>query len=1267
MARNTKRLFCSTALVAIGACLLSGAASAQTAQPSQTKDNAGDTVVDEIVVTGIRGSIVKSINDKRKSGKIVDTVNAEDIGKTTDQNIADALNRISGVSTSTNDGQGSFVSVRGANADQTVVTMNGVTLGSTGFSQGVDLSAYSAAILSKVEVVKTPSADDEEGSLAAVVNLITRKPLDVKENIRTFSAQGRYNALSKDFDHRLTGTFSQKLFDDRFGVLFTVYDEANKVQREQQSFENYNVFQTNAYTDQNGKAYVNNWAFQKDAQNALLHNRANAFAGAQSVDTGACATFATNATPCVYRPIAYGLAPETAAYEYLQNNYTRTGVDGSVQFEFTPRNRLTLSGTYNKQKFRSRNSAVFVSTQRFPGVIDNVDHPNLGLGAPFRDRTIAYDASPISYGGTVQNFGDPVTNPTLNDSLMWTDPVQKWVTLDTKTRTFTQYRNRFETGGTRESINNYDSTNLLFSGEFESRLTDKLRFVAGASYAKSKQDPKDQIYMIANRVRTVGPWNLHQVPADALVPAGYDCSSGACALVGGATTPFLGKVIDPVASQDDLWDNIGRTGFNPDDLPSHTLSYISTGFTKVADEQKVAFADFDWDTDFAGIRSIEFGGKYTKRSKFVDQQTGTPRASKEFIQVISPFTGQTIVLDPQALNLISASVFSQGPLPTNSFGEGIGLPRDNITDGWQTFDPVKALAAVAQGSRDFTLDRTQTRGADFANFSGYLKFNFSYFDDRLRGDIGVRHVRTKVNTSGFAGAIFAFDTQGAGRVIDPIALANIRNANPNNPCPVLSETPSPVGLGPSSQFWTNALGDGNANDARNYNLTAYQQRNREARVDGLGRSAAVPGGVCYDPLLQPGALPNTFRERYLVRYSDISTEQFGTQFFSGLADHSRASIAATDEYKYNVWLPNLNLSFIVNNEMVARASAYRTMSRPPIDDLRAGFRATEGNIFEGTTAFRPGSTVNLYSAKVKPLVADNFDVAFEWYFKPESLVSINVFYKNINNLIETADSRWYIGDLRNIAADPAKASFDGVNLVDSTGTSVPLLLTNSGGQAQPDINSCMPRRIQGEGTIVTAESWLFSNDGRLLCDEYNVTRRVNAGKATVRGVELQFIHNFRSLPGILQYLGVAANYTYQKGEYEDSRFPIAGTPRHSYNATGYWQKGGNQLRLAYSGNSDSLLQRSFAGGALWQEGRDVLDFSASFQITRRMSFTFDAQNITDSPVRSYFTSRIIRLPDATGAFVNFDEGTIFDGATKSRTIQKYNTGTNFRAGVRLSF
>ena len=1265
--RNLLNSAAPIALVAVLGCAAQAHAQEADSEASvDGEDSAQDAEEGNvIVVTGIKGSILKSVDDKRNSGQIIDTINAEDIGKSTDQNIAEALNRISGVSISTNDGRGTTISVRGANADQTVVTLNGATLGSTGFSQGVDLSAYSADILAKVEVVKTPSADDEEGSLAAVVNLVTRKPLDIAENVRTLNLQQRYNDLSEDFDHKVSATFSQKFFEDRFGVLVNVYDERQTVRRDQINFQNYDVYGSNIYSDQTGAAFAAAPAITAEAAASAAVGRANVFDGVQSV-----------AAPGAYSDIAYGIAPGSVEYQLQQSKYDQRGVDFSAQWEFSDRADLTLFGTYNEQKFANRTDGVFVNTTRFYGHIDGTQQPNLFLPPVFLDRggginggVGPYDGNPISFGGTVANFGDPVTNPTSNDQLQWTDPVQDWHVLDTDTRTWTRFQSRHATGGTQAAVNEFKNKNLLLGGEFRYEVSDTLRGVFGASYARSKQTPDKNIFLVSNRNRSIGPWNLHHVPADVLTPAGYDCTSGSqCQLIGGTEASFLGSIVDLRADQNDLWDNIGTTGFNPDELSTHSLAFIASSVIEVEDKQKVAFADFDWDVDFAGVTSFEFGAKYTDRSKFVDAQTGTPRASQNQLQVISPLTGQTITVDPSNIALISAALFSNGGLGAGNFGQGIGLGRDNITDGWQTFDPVAALEAVTSGARDFTLDRTQTRGAEFENISAYIKANFSYFDDRLRGDIGLRYVNTKVGTTGFAGAQFAFDNGFRGRVLDPIYLNTLRNSNQANPCPVLPGTPSPVGQGSASAFWVGGPG-ADVNDPGNYDLFAFQERNRQARIDGQGTAPAVPGGVCYDPLLEPGALPGTFLERNLVRYSDLSTEQGGTIGGVALPDRSRASIAASDSFRYDVFLPSMNLSFLASDDIILRASAYKTMSRPPIDDLRAGFRLNEGNIFEGNPVFRPSSTLDLYGARIKPLTANNVDIAAEWYFQRDALLSVNFFYKDIKNLIETTDSRWFLGDLRRIASDPDGATIDGLSFTTAGGETINLLLANSAdAAAQPALDQCFPRRIQGEATIGTAAStWLYTGDPRLLCNEFNVQRRENAGKASVKGVELQYVHNFTFLPGILSGLGVAANYTYQDGKFKESGFPIPGTPQHSYNVTGYWQKGGNQLRLAYSGASDSLINRNFQAGALWQDGRNTLDFSAALEVTPQVSLTFEAQNITDEPVRSYFTSRILRLPDGTGNFVAYDEGSAFDGATQSRTVQEYNTGTNFRAGVRFKF
>ncbi len=1256
MSKITRKSLLSAASAFTIAAFSAPIAYAQDAETTQTESTSDETkTLDTIVVTGIRASLAQSVLDKRNADQIVDTINAEDIGKSTDQNIAEALNRISGVSINTEDGEGSTISIRGANANQTVVTLNGATLGSTDFSQGVDLSAYSADILSKVEVIKTPSADDEEGSLAGLVNLSTRKPLDLDENVRTVTVQGRYNDLSDDTNYKFSGTASHKFFNDKLGVIATIYDETNTVRRDEIFFEDYNAFGSNAYTDQNGNVFVAQPAIDAEAAQAAENGRESVFAGATGVDAAGA-----------YSNIITGLAPTTSGYELHKNERSRTGIDLVTQWQMTDKTDLTFNLTYNKQKFDNEMDGISVGTSALSGHIDGVAHPNLFLPPSFTDRTTQYDSNITDLGGTVANPGDPVTNPTANDGLLWTDPVQDWRVYNTDTRTWDTHLSRHALGSTRASVNNYETENYLVGAELNHEFTDAFRVKAGVSQAKSEQTPDQNIFIIANRSRTIGLWNLHHVPADLIQPSGYDCSGGSCNLVGGTATPFLGNVVEFEASLNDLWDNIGRTGFNPDDLPSHTLSYLQSTVTEVSDERTVAFADFDWDVDFGGITSFEFGGKYTKQEKFVDDQQGTPRASADLVESISPFTGETIFVDPSNINLISAAIFADGQVNAPGFLEGLDVASDNLTDGWITFDPALALSTITTDDRDFNLDNTRTRGAEFENFAAYLKTNFSYMDDRIRGDIGVRYVKSEVSTNGFAGASFAFDNEGRRRIIDPIHLHNLRNSDQANQCAALPEAPDPRDFGTGSQYWAPQTGvDGvdptDTTNLRNYDIGSYVERNTLARVDGL----------CYDPLLEAGQIPGTLMERYLVRYSDLSTEQRDTVGTLGILDRNLASVAASDSHEYEVFLPNLNVSFAATDNLIARFSAYKTMSRPPIDDLRAGFSMTEGSVNNpnyGTTNFRTDSNIELFGAGIDPLEANNFDLSVEWYFDKDALLSVNLFRKDISNLIETQDARWFIGDLRRIAADPDNASVDGLTFTNSDGVTTDLLLTNSADlAAQPDINNCMPRRLQGEGTLSDAQSWLYSGDGRALCNEYNVRTRENANDATVDGVEFQYTQNYTFLPGLLSGLGLTANYTYQDGKFEQSGLPVPGTPKDSYNATLYWQEGGHQLRLAYAGSSDQLVTSSFEGGAEWREGRDTLDFSAAYQLSDNLSLSFQASNLTDAPVRTYWTSRLVRLPDANGNLVTFDEGSAFDNAPTSRTLREYNTGRIFRLGLRAEF
>jgi TonB-dependent receptor len=211
------------------------------AETSEKQVNKNEADIEVITVSGFRGSLQRAINSKRFGDGVTDSIHAEDVGKSTDQNIADALSRVTGVTVQEADGEGTKISVRGANSNLNNISMNGVTLTSglngsgtnATAEQGVDLSSFSSDILSSIEVQKTAAADQDEGSLGANVVLRTVKPLSLANPKRSIEIQGRYNDYSEESDRKISGTFSDKFLDDKLGVIFTVADETQNTRKDE--------------------------------------------------------------------------------------------------------------------------------------------------------------------------------------------------------------------------------------------------------------------------------------------------------------------------------------------------------------------------------------------------------------------------------------------------------------------------------------------------------------------------------------------------------------------------------------------------------------------------------------------------------------------------------------------------------------------------------------------------------------------------------------------------------------------------------------------------------------------------------------------------------------------------------------------------------------------------------------------------------------------------------------------------------------------------
>lgn len=146
-----------------------------------------DQVVEEVTVVGIRGSLQRSMDIKRDSTGVVDAISAEDMGKFPDSNIAESMQRISGVSISRRNGEGSQVTVRGFGPDFNMITLNGRIMpasslnqngGGDNSSRAFDMDNIASEGVRGVEVYKTGKAHVVSGGIGATINLKTMRPLD---------------------------------------------------------------------------------------------------------------------------------------------------------------------------------------------------------------------------------------------------------------------------------------------------------------------------------------------------------------------------------------------------------------------------------------------------------------------------------------------------------------------------------------------------------------------------------------------------------------------------------------------------------------------------------------------------------------------------------------------------------------------------------------------------------------------------------------------------------------------------------------------------------------------------------------------------------------------------------------------------------------------------------------------------------------------------------------------------------------------------------
>jgi iron complex outermembrane receptor protein len=230
------------------------------AKSVSTTENEIEVAEDElevIEVLGIRGSLIKSIAIKRTSINVVDAISAEDIGKLPDDNIADALSRISGVTVNrdSNTGQAQSINVRGLSGDFIVTTLNGRKLATTNSGRNFHYDVLSSGIINTVEVAKSPLAHMTAGGIGATVDIQTVRPLDKTETNLIIKVDDSYQDLAEKHNPKFS-VYSNYNFDDTFGIAAgIIYSESGNRSDQADFWGIRRDFTNAAVTPHNGDPY----------------------------------------------------------------------------------------------------------------------------------------------------------------------------------------------------------------------------------------------------------------------------------------------------------------------------------------------------------------------------------------------------------------------------------------------------------------------------------------------------------------------------------------------------------------------------------------------------------------------------------------------------------------------------------------------------------------------------------------------------------------------------------------------------------------------------------------------------------------------------------------------------------------------------------------------------------------------------------------------------------------------------------------------------
>jgi iron complex outermembrane recepter protein len=326
--------------------LLTGTAYAQDNTPPAQDDGT-------IVVTGFRASLAQSVEAKRKADAIIDSVSAEDVGKFPNTNVAEALTLVPGVTVDRAFGQGEKVSILGTDPALNRTLLNGQTVASADWfildnpGRTFNYALLAPQLVNRVDVYKSPEPRIDEGSIGGTVNVLTRKPLDMKPFVVAGSLGYLYNDRVKKGDVQGAALVSWRNESKTFGILASFQRAKDQLRRD--GLESY------------GTITADFWAGANDANTSSLAAPATPVAGRTYTGqcTAACATTLT-ANPGAKFPNAFGTS-------YFSQDRERLTYSATAQWK--PVDQLTLTADWLRidATYDNLNQSMYA----FPGNVWN--------------------------------------------------------------------------------------------------------------------------------------------------------------------------------------------------------------------------------------------------------------------------------------------------------------------------------------------------------------------------------------------------------------------------------------------------------------------------------------------------------------------------------------------------------------------------------------------------------------------------------------------------------------------------------------------------------------------------------------------------------------------------------------------------------------------------------------------------------------------------------------------------------------------------------